>query len=161
MSTTTQQAVERIHPPRWLIGHLVNPVARKVLRRKGRLTQEVLLLRFQGRRTGRRYEIPVGYRRIDGRLALLTNSGWRHNFRDGRDVEIMLDGSVLSARATLLDDPAEVARIYEILIDEVGLDDAARRLGIRIHVDRKPTRDELAVMATRSGLSIIWLDVSP
>ena len=158
MLTGTEVAVERIHPPRWLISYLVNPVARPVLRKKRKMGEQVLLLRFSGRRTGRSYELPVGYRRIDGRLALISDSGWRLNFQGGRDVEITLKGEIVVARASLMADPSEVAQIYEGLIDEVGLFNAARQLGIKLHVDRKPTRDELTDMVRLSGLSVIWLD---
>lgn len=158
MNAVSEAAVERVHPPRWIISHLVNPVARRMLRRRSKIGEEILLLRFSGRKTGRAFELPVGFRDIDGRIALLTNSGWRHNFRGGRDVEIVVRGETRPARASLLDDPNEVARIYERLIDEVGLDQATRRLGIKLHVDRVPTTDELADMAEKSGLSVIWLD---
>jgi hypothetical protein len=158
MKTSTVPVVERVHPPRWLISHLVNPFARKMLRLKSMIGDEVLLLRFTGRRSGRRYEIPVGYRRIDGRIGLLTNSGWRHNFRQGRDVEIVLRGETMRASASLLDEPLEVATIYAQLIAEHGLNDAPRRLGIKINVDREPTVDELADMARGSGMSVVWID---
>jgi hypothetical protein len=129
-----------------------------MLRRKSKIGEGVLLLRFTGRRSGRSYEIPVAYRRIDGRIALLTNSGWRHNFRQGRDVEIVLRGETIRARASFLDDPLEVATIYAQLINEHGLNDAPSGLGIKIHVDREPTIDELADMARGSGVSVVWID---
>lgn len=158
MKTDLVPAVERVHPPRWLINHLVNPVARRVLRGKSKIGAEVLLLRYTGRKSGRSYEVPVSYRLIDGRIALLTNSGWRHNFHGGRDIEIVVRGVVQRARASLLDDPFQVGRIYARLIAEHGLADASRRLGIRVHVDRAPTVDELADMARNTGLSVIWID---
>ncbi|MBA3350438.1 MAG: nitroreductase family deazaflavin-dependent oxidoreductase [Actinobacteria bacterium] len=158
MTDTEPPAVERVHPPDWLVRYLVNPVMRRVLRkRRGKLSDSVLLLRFSGRRSGKAYEIPVGYRMIDGRMALLSNTGWRYNFQGGADVEIVVAGETERARATLLGDPDEVAAIYARLIDEVGLG-AANRLGIKVHVDRKPTHDELVGMIERSGLSVVWLD---
>jgi hypothetical protein len=101
----------------------------------------------------------VGYRRIEGRVALLTSSGWRCNFQGGADVEVNLAGETKRARATLLDDPDQVAAIYGRLIDEVGLANANRQLGIKIHVDRKPSHEELIDMIRRSGLSVVWVDV--
>lgn len=156
--STQQAAVERVHPPRWLISHLVNPVARRMLRHDGKIGEEILLLRFDGRKTGRHYEVPVSYRRIDDRFALFTNSGWRHNFHGGRQVEIVLHGEAIEARATLLADPEKVAAIFHEIIDEIGLEDASRRLGLKVHVHRKPTLGELTEMARDSGLSVIWLD---
>ena len=158
MTTPAHPAVERTHPPRWLVTHLVNPVARRVVRHGGKLAEEVLLLRFTGRRSGHAFEIPISFRRIDGRLALFTSSRWRHNFHGGRDVELTLKGEIVPARATLLDDPTEVARLYGGMIDEIGLANAPRQLGLKIHVDRSPTTAELEEMVRASGLSIVWLD---
>lgn len=161
MSTSTgEPAVERVYPPDWLV-RAVNPVVRFLLRRgvpRG-VARRLMLLHLVGRRTGRRYEIPVGHRRIDGRLAVLTSSRWRANLRDGQRVEVTLDGRRRPAAATLTEDPDEVAAIYDGLIDEVGVDRAGRELGIRINVDRRPTRAELREMVERAGLSVVWLDL--
>lgn len=159
-SSVPQKAVERVHPPRWVIKKLVNPVARRVLLKdRGQMSDNILLLHYRGRRSGTAYDVPVGYRIVNGRVALFTNSGWRHNFEVPLDVEVTIRGERRGARAELLDDPGAVAAIYERLIDEMGLEDASRQLGIKINVDRKPTHEELAGMARESGLSIVWLDV--
>ena len=151
--------VERVHPPRWVIKRLVNPVMRKVLQKEhGRMSDELLLLHFRGRRTGRLYDLPLGYRVIGDRLAAFTNSGWRHNFVTPTDVEITVHGKRKSARAELMSDPSEVASVYADLIDEMGVEDASRRLGIKVNVSHKPTVDQLRAMCERSGLSIVWLD---
>lgn len=58
----------------------------------------------------------------------------------------------------LVDDPAAVAALYDRLIGEVGWRKAARELGVRINVERRPTIDELQDAARRSDLSVIWVD---
>ncbi len=160
MTTSTRPVVERVHPPDALM-RIVNPVMRFLLRRgkPGGLADRVLLLRYRGRRTGRPYQVPVGYRRIDGQLASLTNSGWRINFREERPVELVLRGEAVPARARLTEDPDIVTGIYERVIDEVGVERAGRELGIRINVDRPPTREELEDMIERSGLSVVWYNL--
>jgi hypothetical protein len=80
-----------------------------------------------------------------------------HNFHGGRDVEIVLRGERIAARATLSSEPTEVASRYQDLLDEGHVD--ARHLGLKIHVDRKPTLEELAEMVRATGLSIVWLDL--
>lgn len=158
--TGTRPAVERMQPPDLLFDVLVNPVMRRILtsRFHTRVSDRVLLLRYRGRRSGQTYSTPAGYRRIDGRLALLTNGSWRHNFRGGHDAEVVLQGEPRAVRGELLEDPEEVVRLYEDLIDEVGLERAGRELGIRINVDRRPTHEELVDCIRRSGLSVVWLD---
>ncbi len=129
-------------------------------RRSRRVGRHLVLLHFAGRRTGREFVLPVAYRRLDdGRLLVLTNSGWRVNLRGRPDVEVTMFGERRPARAQLVEDPDTVATVYHHLIDAVGYTNAGRRMGIRINVPRTPTLAELADAARRDGLSVIYLDV--
>ena len=106
--------------------------------------------------------MPAGYHVIDGVPSILTDSGWRHNFAGGRDVEVTLRGQRRPAHAVLIDDPQEVAKIYERLISEFGMKQASRRLGIRFNIDRPPALSELQDAIQRSGLSIVRIyDLPP
>ena len=91
-----------------------NPVMRGLLRSPagGPVRRQFMVLRFFGRKTGRRYDIPVVAHRLDGELYALTDAPWRNNFRGGTDVEVTLDGHVTRMRGQLLDDPAAVAPLY-------------------------------------------------
>ena len=62
---------------------LVNPLMRRLVGR-GRAGDQILLLHYVGRRTGRQFDVPAGYQLIDGVISVFTNSGWRHNFANGR-----------------------------------------------------------------------------
>jgi len=44
-----------------------------------------MVLRFFGRKTGRRYDIPVVAHRLDGELYALTDAAWRTNFPGGAE----------------------------------------------------------------------------
>ena len=66
----------------------------------------------------------------------------------------------LPARAEIVEDADTVAEVYDALIATKGHANAARRLGIRVNVDRNPTREELADLVRRAGLSAVYLDVS-
>jgi deazaflavin-dependent oxidoreductase (nitroreductase family) len=128
-------------------------------RRRGKMGEQILVLHFTGRKTGKSYATPVGYHRMDGRLALVSNSGWRLNFRGGADVKVSIKGETIPARAELLSDPVQVAAIYERLIDEIGWEKSGRDLGIRINAGRPPTRRELEDMVAGSGTSVVWIDL--
>lgn len=156
MADTPERAVERRHPPRLLI-RAINPLVRRLARR-GVGGDEVLVLHYDGRRTGKRYDVPTGYHVLDGVPTCFTNSGWRHNFRGGRDIEVTLRGRRHPARATLVEDPDTVAQVYQELIDQLGWERAQRRLGIRINVRRVPTVDELRDEIGRSGLSLVRIE---
>jgi hypothetical protein len=157
---TSEHAVERVQPPGWLM-RLVNPVTRWLLesRLHSRVSGALLLLHYRGRRSGRSFSVPVGYQWINGQLSLLTNSAWRHNFAGGRDLEVTYRGRRRPAHAQLVSDPDTVAAIYEVMINDMGVQQAQRRLGIRITVDRAPSRDELRDAIVRSGLSVVRIDL--
>ena len=154
-------AVERVRPPLLLV-RLANPVMRRLLASPlhALASSQLLLLHFTGRRSGRRYSVPVGYHDLDGVPSVLTNSGWRLNFRGGADIEVTLRGRRRPARATLVEDPATVAAVYQDTTDRLGWRAAQRRLGIRINVGRAPTRDELVEAVRASGLAIVRLQLT-
>ena len=158
--SSTSPAVERQHPPGALM-RVANPIMRAVLRLPTHrlVDAHLLLLTFTGRRSGRTYRLPVGYHWVDGRLCVLTNSGWRVNFRGGRPVVVRHRGEVHRGTATLEEEPDHVADVYERLIGEMGHQQAGRQLGLRINVDRTPTHEELVDAVRSSGLSIVVLDV--
>jgi hypothetical protein len=68
--------------------------------------------------------------------SVLTNSGWRLNFRGGADIEVTLRGRRRPARAALIEEPDTVARAYMGVINRLGWQAAQRRLGIRVNVGR-------------------------
>lgn len=161
MSSPTAPAVERVIPPA-AVTAAMNPVLSWLLsgqRRSAKVGQDLLLLHVRGRRSGRVYSTPVAYhRRPGGELLVLTSSGWRVNLRGGPTaVEVTLLGRRRPATAVLEEDPEAVAPVYETLIGELGRARANRRLGIRITVDRAPTRDELVDAVRREHLSVVRL----
>ena len=138
-----------------------NPVMRGLLRSPagGPLRKQFMVLRFFGRKTGRRYDIPVVAHRLDGELYALTDAPWRNNFRGGTDVEVTLDGHVTRMRGQLLDDPAAVAPLYARAIDHFGVKRAQRMLGLKIHTPATPATEALAEAVQRYHLSAIRLTV--
>ncbi|MBY5161002.1 hypothetical protein [Salsipaludibacter albus] len=160
---TTRPAVERVRPPKALWDHVVNPLVRTLLRTPAhRLVDDaMLLLCFRGRRTGTPYTIPVGHHDLAGHPAVLTNSGWRVNFRGGHPMAVRWRGRVLPGTGTLEEDPDHVARAYSDLVGAHGWEHAGRRLGLRINVDRAPTHDELADAVRTFGLSVLHLHLDP
>jgi deazaflavin-dependent oxidoreductase (nitroreductase family) len=75
----------------------------------------LLLISFRGRRTGRRFTIPVMYAERDGALTIFVGhperKTWWRNLRNGAEVEVRLRGDRLRGRAAVADDAA-VASTY-------------------------------------------------
>nr|WP_297430324.1 nitroreductase/quinone reductase family protein [uncultured Actinotalea sp.] len=155
--------MEASHPPRAMV-RAVNPFMRWLLSspgRAGRAEGELMLLHVTGRRTGRTYDIPIGYHRgTDGRLVVVTDAPWRLNLRDLPDVEVTLRGVRRPARAELVEDPGATADDYLSRIDRSRPRASARRAGLRLSEDRVPTREELVDVARREHLCTIQLAVA-
>ena len=126
---------------RWF--RIGNVVMRALIRSPlGPKMQGLSVLTLTGRRTGRRYAIPVSVIDLDGSRIVLTASPWKANLRDGADVEVRAGRTIRPMRATLVEDPEEVVDVYEGLLPTVGAAHA-RRLGLVLAGDRLPTRGEL------------------
>lgn len=150
--------VERVYPPK-LMFMVVNPIMRWVMATgMAARIQGLVRLDFRGRRTGNDYKIVTAVHNIDGQTVALTNSGWRHNFAAGHPVTVIKRGKSVQMTGTLEADPDKVADIYADRIEEMGVGDAARRLGIKINVDREPTHEELVALAKKEGLSVIYFE---
>jgi F420H(2)-dependent quinone reductase len=150
--------IEQSRQPRALI-KMANPMVDVLLRSPlhAPLDSSVLLLRVTGRKTGRRYDIPVGYTEVDGRLTIVTTAGWRVNLRGGGDVEVTMRGCRRAMHALLTEDPAAVAVSYQTIIDRLGWAKARRHLGISTRDGRPPTVLELRDAAREYGWSVITL----
>jgi hypothetical protein len=149
--------IRRSPPPRWLL-RAINPLVRPLLQRSKFLQSFVLVFHFIGRKSGRAYDIPAGYHLVKGAPIVLSTSTWRKNFAGGKEIEVTYQGRRRPARAHLVDDRDEVAAFLEERFAEYGPDEARRRLGFQVDVDRAPSREEWAEAVARTGMSLIRLD---
>ena len=154
MTTTVKRSV----PPPTLV-KMGNPLVRMLLgsRLHGMLDHSFLVLHLTGRKTGRRYDIPVGFVDMEGRLTVVTVARWRVNLRGGADVEVTRRGCLRPMRARLEEDPASVAVNYQAMITRMGWEKARRQLGISLPGGRVPTLMELRDAAHEYGWSVITL----
>src|SRR3954469_16183574 len=104
-------------PPRLV--RAANAALRPLMKsRLGRLVRgQLVILRFSGRKSGREYEIVVGWHDAGGVRAVFTPARWRVNFRGGAPVTVVHQGRTLTGTGTLVDDPEEVARGIQQAID--------------------------------------------
>lgn len=146
--------IERIHPPRW-INRTFNPLIRRLAVRVKGLQKFVIVLHFRGRKSGRRFDLPVGYHLHEGQILLLTNSPWRYNFAGGQGIEVTYHGQRRPARAFLIENVERVAEYYQRRAEELGIKAATRQLGMRINLDRLPTRREWVEALRRERMSMV------
>jgi deazaflavin-dependent oxidoreductase (nitroreductase family) len=127
-----------------------NPVIRALLRSPfhGLLSGQILLLTYAGRRSGRRYTLPVGYVRDGDALLIVSQHSelkrWWRNLRDGAPVTVLLRRQRVSARADVMQDPEAVAAEVQRLIARLGANEASRQLYMGLDVAPPPTQEQLA-----------------
>ena len=96
----------------------VNRVMRALLRTPllARLIgSRLLTLYVVGRKTGKRYTVPVAYSRHEGALLFGTEFRWVRNLRSGEPVEIRFKGRRRTADVTVTVDEAGVVADYGVL----------------------------------------------
>lgn len=74
------------------------------------------VLAFLGRRTGRRYALPVNHLRRGRELLVTTDHGWWRNLDGGSPVEVTVRGRRVPAVAEAVREPAAVAEALTAMI---------------------------------------------
>ena len=86
----------------------LNPIVTAVLRSPFHwvLSPGLMLITVTGRRTGRRYTIPVGYHHADAAIIVIVGEArskmWWRNYCDSGPTEVRLRGKLLRGRAQVL-----------------------------------------------------------
>jgi deazaflavin-dependent oxidoreductase (nitroreductase family) len=116
----TDRTQARPDPRAQLLGvqGLVNRIVRGMLRTPlvGRLAgRRLLTVYVVGRKSGRRYAVPVAYTRHEGDLLVGTPFGWVRNLRTGEALAIRLKGRRRLADVQVLTGEHDVAGAYEVM----------------------------------------------
>jgi hypothetical protein len=94
-----------------------------------------------GRKSGRRYTVPVAYTRQDGDLLIGTPFGWGRNLRSGEPVEVLLQGRRRLADVEAFTDEPGVTRMYAIMCKDNKA--FANFNKVRVGSDGEPSADDL------------------
>jgi deazaflavin-dependent oxidoreductase (nitroreductase family) len=97
---------------------LVNRIVRGVLRTPlvSRLAgRRLITVYIVGRKSGRRYAVPVAYTSHEGDLLVGTPFGWGRNLRTGQPVTIRLKGRRRPADVRVLTEEHEVTDAYAVM----------------------------------------------
>ena len=150
--------ISRRIPPQWII-NTINPVVRAMARSRlhPMMDGTVLVLHVVGRRTGRHYDIPVGYLAVDGHLVVVTQHAWRANLRGGATVEVTHAGRREPMHAELDEEVGAVVGTLRDVIGRIGWQEAGRTLGLATDDGRPPTAAELAQAVRDYRLAVITL----
>ena len=145
-------------PPPWVIGtmnHLMRPLLASRLAKR---MPGVMLLEFQGRRTGRTIKVPVNMNLVDGVVMAFTPAPWRYNFVGGAPATVTYRGHPHRSRGTLVQlTPEEMGLAVRRSLDTGG---SAQRMGIRAPKGHQPTAAELAALGPALGASVVKFELT-
>jgi hypothetical protein len=156
--TDQSHAVTLSHPPAAVL-RAVNPILRFLLRTPvaGAAREQMMVVSFNGRKTGRRYSIPLSAHRIDNDLFALTSAPWKQNFRDGAAAEVLHKGKTTTMRGELIQDRAVVADLARRCAESYGAKRAQRMMGLKFRDQRIPTLEEFGEAVDRDHMAAVRL----
>jgi hypothetical protein len=161
--TTTTAAPRRVIgswvPSKWVL-RIIKPFVSTILRSPLHrlLSDRLMLLTFYGRKTGRRFTIPVGYTREGDTLTFFSAYSWYKNLRGGRPVVVYLRGRDRTGLAEVIENPEAVLEEAEHLVAKYCLKGAGRKIGLALDINPPPTTEELAAAMERYVVIRIVLD---
>lgn len=117
--------------------------------------KQLMVVTFTGRKTGRRYSIPLSAHHIDGNLYAISGARWNNNFRGGATVEVLYDGKTATLRGELIDEPATVADLAYRASQAYGTKRAQRALGVKFRDGQVPSVADFTETARREHLAAI------
>jgi hypothetical protein len=133
------------HPPDAFL-RVANPIMKLLLRTPfaGPARNQLMVVDFTGRKSGRHYSIPLSAHQVDGVLYAMTANPWKNNFRDGATAQILHNGKTTTMRGELITDKEHVADLYSRCAESYGAKRAARAMGLGFRNHQMPTRDQFA-----------------
>jgi hypothetical protein len=154
--TEQSNAITVSHPPEALL-RVVNPFMKLLLRTPfaGPARNQLMVVNFTGRKSGRHYSIPLSAHQIDGILYAMTGATWKNNFRDGAAAQVLHDGKTTTMRGELITDKAHVVDLYSRCAESYGAKRAERAMGLGFRDHQMPTHDQFAEAVDELHLNAI------
>jgi hypothetical protein len=130
--------------PVWMF-KLMNPLMTVLLRSPlhGTISGLLMLLSYEGRKTGKRYTHPVGYFQWDkDEVVAFTSAHWWINMTEGRTVTLRINGQTYQATPTVIRQREDKIQTVKELYQRLG----PKKTGLiplGLPKDRQPTDEEL------------------
>jgi hypothetical protein len=133
-----------------LLIRLINPLVVALLRSPlhSLLSDNTMLISFTGRRSGKRYVVPISYVREDDTIICFTGSPWWKNLRDGAPVVLRVRGQDLDGSAQPIDGDTEaISQGIQALLRHVPRD--ASFYQVTLGPDGTPDQEQVNRVARR------------
>jgi hypothetical protein len=154
--TEQSNAITVSHPPEAFL-RVVNPFMKLLLRTPfaGPARNQLMVVNFTGRKSGRHYSIPLSAHLVDGNLYAMAAATWKNNFRDGAPAQVLHNGKTTTMHGELITDKALVADLYSRCAESYGVKRAERTMGLGFRDHQMPTRDQFAEAVEQLNLRAI------
>lgn len=151
--TGESYAITLSFPPR-AVQKVVNPILRFLLATPvmGAAREQLMVVSFNGRKTGRRYSLPLSAYRIDNDLYALSDATWTRNFREVASAQVLYDGKTTAMRGELIQDRSAVADLYRHFAESKGVKNAQRMMAMKFRDQQLPTLQDFAEAVERNHL---------
>ena len=148
-------AVIPSHPPEPMM-RAMNSVLRRLLGTPlGRPLTDFMVLNFAGRKSGRRFSIPVSAHVVNGTLYALANAGWKVNFRGGAPAQVVRGGKRTAMLGELIEDPDVIADLCHRTATGYGASKAQRNMGLKFRDAGVPSLQEFRRAVDENNLAAI------
>jgi hypothetical protein len=156
----SESAQARPQRPPALIYKVVNPTLKVLLYSPlhGLMSKRLMVLNFQGRKSGKPYSIVVGYHADGDTVLVTTQARWAKNLVGGVPVNLRLRGRKRSGTAQLLTDIDAMSAAYATLLS--GAPELGQFIGVSLDSAGKPVAAEVAD-ARQRGYVVISIALSP
>ncbi len=123
------------------------------------LSGSMLLLTFTGRKSGKRYTIPVGYTREGDCLTIVTKRfrGWWHNFENPVPIQVQIHRKTVHAEAQAITDEATITPVFAHILTQEPRQ--ASFYGLTMSAQGKPDIDQVRAIAPK--LVVIQVTLEP
>ena len=134
----------------WFMNKIVNPFMKLILRSPlhGWMSAAVLLITYRGRKSGKKYTLPVQYVQDGEHIYIVPGFAekktWWRNLKGGADVQVTLKGQTKPGRGILLErgtDANEIVKALEAYIR--CFPPSAKMYNVRIEANGQPNPDDL------------------
>lgn len=119
-----------------MIGLLHSPV-------HGLMSASLMTISYTGAKTGNKHTVPVRYMRDGNHVCCTTSTdtGWWHNFRDPRSVQLRLEGAKVDGTATAVrNDPKRIEPVLLELWSRYPAD--AAYMNVKLDRGGRPNADD-------------------
>jgi deazaflavin-dependent oxidoreductase (nitroreductase family) len=137
---------------------VVNALPKLILRSPlhSLMSKQFLLLIYTGRKSGKRYTVPISYVEVGETLLLATDRPWWKNVRGSAQVQVWLRGKKREARTEVVTDEATIRELYRSILSENPTQ--AWFMSIKPGSDGWPDPDDLH-LAVERGVAVIKVQV--